>query len=48
MFRFDKVAALGIASTPANERDPDGLSLTAAYNLVDGALAGVRQRRGGR
>jgi arginase len=48
MFRFEKVAALGIASTPANERDPDGLSLRAAYNLVDGALAGVLQRRGGR
>jgi arginase len=48
MFRFDKVAALGIASTPANERDPGGLSMAAAYNLVDGALAGVRQRRGGR
>ncbi len=48
MFRFEKVAALGIASTPANERDPDGLSLAAAYNLVDGALAGVLQRRGGR
>jgi arginase len=44
MFRFDKVAALGIASTPANERDPDGLSLEAAYNLVDGALAGVLAR----
>lgn len=44
MFRFEKVAALGIASTPANERDPDGLSLKAAYNLVDGALAGVLAR----
>lgn len=48
MFRFDKVAALGIASTPANEHDPEGLSLAAAYNLVDGALAGVLQRQRGR
>ena len=44
MFKHPKVAALGIASTPANERDPDGLSLTAAYNLIKGALSGVRQR----
>ena len=41
-----KVAALGIASTPANERDPDGLSLAAAYNLIKGALLGVQQRSG--
>lgn len=44
MFKHPKVVALGIASTPANERDPDGLSLTAAYNLIKGALAGVQQR----
>lgn len=45
MFRNPKVVALGIASTPANDRDPDGLSLAAAYNLVKGALDGVRARR---
>ena len=45
MFKHPKVAALGIASTPANERDPEGLSLTAAYNLIEGALNGVLQRR---
>ena len=44
MFRHPKVVALGIASTPANERDPDRLSLTAAYNLIKGALEGVRSR----
>jgi arginase len=44
MFSFEKVAALGIASTPAGERDPGGVSLRAAYNLVDGALEGVRRR----
>jgi len=48
IFLHEKVAALGIASTPANERDPDGVSLRAAYNLVDGALEGVRRRSGGR
>ncbi|MGD2070005.1 MAG: arginase family protein [Gemmatimonadota bacterium] len=47
MFRHPKVAALGIASTPANERDPDRLALRAAYNLVKGALRGVGQRSGG-
>jgi arginase len=44
MFREPKVAALGIASTPANERDPDRVSLAAAYNLIKGALVGVRGR----
>jgi arginase len=44
MFKHEKVAALGIASTPANERDPDRLSLEAAYNLIKGALEGVRLR----
>ena len=44
MFKHPEVAALGIASTPANARDPEGLSLTAAYNLIDGALEGVRDR----
>ena len=48
MFMHPKVAALGIASTPANERDPDRLSLAAAYNLLKGALEGVRRRSGGR
>lgn len=44
MFRYPKAAAFGVASTPANERDPDGVSLRAAYNLIDGALLGLRQR----
>ncbi len=44
MFRYEKVAALGIASTPAGERDRDGRSLQAAYNLVQGAVKGVRRR----
>ena len=44
MFRYEKVAALGLASTPANERDLDGLSREAAYTLIEGALAGIRSR----
>ena len=44
MFRHDKAAALGIASTPWGERDPDGRSRQAAYNLIEGAIRGVKQR----
>lgn len=44
MFRYEKAAALGIASTPSGERDKDGLSLKAAYNLIRGAIEGVKQR----
>ena len=44
MFRYPKVAALGIASTPWGPRDPDGLSLQAAYNLIEGAVRGVQAR----
>ncbi len=44
MFTYERVAALGIASTPSGERDPDGISRRAAYNLIQGALAGVRRR----
>ena len=44
MFRYPKVAALGIASTPAWEDDPGELSRQAAYRLVLGALRGVKGR----
>jgi arginase len=44
MFKYQKVAALGVASTPAGERDPDGLSRQAAYNLIRAAVLGVQQR----
>jgi arginase len=44
MFRYPKAAALGIASTPANEHDEGGLSRQAAYNLIKGALKGIRER----
>jgi arginase len=45
MFRYEKAAALGIASTPYGDRDKDGLSLKAAYNLIRGAVEGVKERK---
>ena len=45
MARFEKVAAFGVASTPSNERDPEGLSRQAAYRLIEGVVAGLRGRR---
>lgn len=44
MFSYPKVAALGIASTPYGEDDPEQLSRQAAYNLVSGAITGLQQR----
>jgi arginase len=44
MFRYEKVAALGLASTPAGENDPEGISRQAAYRLIQGAIEGIRQR----
>ena len=44
MFSFDKAAAFGVASTPFGDRDKDGISRQAAYNLILGAVKGVQQR----
>ena len=44
MFRYEKAAALGIASTPAGEADPERLSRRAAYHLIRGAIEGVQAR----
>ncbi len=44
MFSYEKVAALGIASTPSGDRDPEGLSREAAYRLIEGALEGLKRR----
>lgn len=44
MFRYEKASALGIASTPWGERDPERLSRQAAYNLIRGAIQGVQER----
>jgi hypothetical protein len=44
MFQFQKAAALGIASYPA-ERDKDKTSLQAAYTLIEGAIRGILSRQ---
>jgi arginase len=44
MFRHPKAAAIGIASLPFGERDKDGVSLKAAYRLIEGALRGYKNR----
>jgi arginase len=45
MFKYEKAAALGVASTPYGEKDKTGVSRQAAYNLILGAVAGVQQRK---
>ena len=44
IFRYPRVAGLGIASTPAYDADPDGVSREAAYRLIQGAVQGVMSR----
>jgi len=44
IFKYEKAAAFGVASTPYGEHDKDGLSRQAAYSLILGALKGVQQR----
>lgn len=44
MFRHPKARAIGIASLPAGDRDKDGVSLEAAYRLIEGALKGYGSR----
>jgi arginase len=44
MFQYEKAAAFGVASTPSGDHDRDGRSRQAAYNLILGALKGVRRR----
>ncbi len=41
VFAFPKAAAIGIAGLPNNA---DGVSLRAAYRLIEGAIGGVRNR----
>ncbi|MFC1725847.1 arginase family protein [candidate division KSB1 bacterium] len=43
MFKYEKASALGIASYPST-RDEDKLSLKAAYNLIEGAVKGIKKR----
>lgn len=44
MFRHPKAGAIGVASLPFGERDKDGVSLKAAYRLIEGALKGCASR----
>ena len=44
MFKYEKAAAFGVASTPFGDRDKSGVSRQAAYNLILGAVQGVQQR----
>jgi arginase len=44
MFENPKTVALGIASTPSFNADPDGVSRQAALNLIEGAIKGASSR----
>jgi len=44
MFNHPKTVALGIASTPSFNADPDGRSRRAALNLIEGAITGALSR----
>ena len=43
MFKYEKAAALGIASTPY-KNDKDNIARNAAYRLIEGAVKGLHQR----
>jgi arginase len=44
IFRYEKAAALGVASTPFGDRDPSGISREAAYRVILAAVEGVKNR----
>ena len=44
MFENPKTVALGIASTPSFNLDPDGVSRQAALNLIEAAIRGAQAR----
>jgi len=44
MFKYEKVAAFGVAAMPFDDRDKTGVSRQAAYNLILGAVKGVQER----
>jgi len=44
MFVHPKVSAIGIASLPFGQRDKEGISLQAAYRLIESAVKGVKGR----
>jgi hypothetical protein len=44
IFANPKAAALGVASIPSGARDKEGLSLRAAYRLIEASVAGAKSR----
>jgi len=44
MFKYEKVAAFGVAAMPFDDRDKNGISRQTAYNLILGAVKGVQER----
>jgi len=48
MFQHPKAPAIGLASLPSGPRDPAGVSLKAAYRLIEAALRGCAGRPGSR
>jgi arginase len=44
MFRYEKAAALGVASTPYGTRDANGVSREAAFKAILAAVEGVQRR----
>ena len=44
IFSHPKTAALGLASIPFGDRDKNGLSLRAAYRLIEASVAGAKSR----
>jgi arginase len=45
MFKYEKVAAFGVAAMPFDQADKTGISRQAAYNLILGAVKGLQQRK---
>ena len=46
MFKYEKVAAFGVAAMPFDQQDKTRISRQAAYNLILGAVQGVKERSG--
>lgn len=44
MFKYEKVAAFGVAAMPFDDHDTNGISRKSAYNLILGAVKGVQAR----
>jgi len=45
IFKYQKVAAFGVAAMPFDQQDKTGISRQAAYNLILGVVKGVNERR---